>query len=239
MDEAVAGHATFIEVTSTPTASSPCRQRPRHPGRPASEIPEEVGARSHHDDAARRRQIRFRRLPDLRRPARRRRLGRQCAVRRLEVEVARGQMLYRQVFDAASPSASSNSSAGSPTGAARKCASIRTRRFSARARSSARRGCSAWRGRKPICSAASKSAGIARRACRWRRDTPAEAVFRFPGGLKDYLARGHRGQGNRRRPSLYRQSRKARRPWFARMGGLLAHRRRRLHQFLLQHDPDA
>jgi hypothetical protein len=56
------------------------RQRPRHAGRPASEIPRQVGARSHHDQAARRRQIRLRRLRDLRRPARRRRLGGQRAV---------------------------------------------------------------------------------------------------------------------------------------------------------------
>ena len=56
------------------------RQRPRHAGRPAPEIPRQVGARNHHDQAARRRQIRLRRLRDLGRPARRRRLGGQRAV---------------------------------------------------------------------------------------------------------------------------------------------------------------
>ena len=57
------------------------RQRPRHPGRSASEVQEQVGARSDHVHAARRRQIRLRGLRDLGRPARRRRLGRQRAVR--------------------------------------------------------------------------------------------------------------------------------------------------------------
>ena len=55
------------------------RQWPRHSGRSASEIPQEIRARSDHDDAACRRKIRLRRLSDLRRPAWRRRLGRQRA----------------------------------------------------------------------------------------------------------------------------------------------------------------
>ena len=57
------------------------RQRPRHPGRSASEIQEQVGARSDHVHAARRRQIRLQGLRDLGRPARRRRLGGERAVR--------------------------------------------------------------------------------------------------------------------------------------------------------------
>ena len=57
------------------------RQRPRHSGRPAPEIQEQVGARSDHVHAARRRQIQLQGLRHLGRPARRRRLGRQRAVR--------------------------------------------------------------------------------------------------------------------------------------------------------------
>ena len=39
MDEAVAGHATFIEVTLEDSGYLSCgRQRPRHAGRPAPEI---------------------------------------------------------------------------------------------------------------------------------------------------------------------------------------------------------
>ena len=57
------------------------RQRPRHSGRSASEIQEQVGARSDHVHAARRRQIRLQGLRDLGRPARRRRFGGERAVR--------------------------------------------------------------------------------------------------------------------------------------------------------------
>ena len=40
MDEAVAGHATFIEVEfEAERPSHRDRQRPRHPGRPAPEVP--------------------------------------------------------------------------------------------------------------------------------------------------------------------------------------------------------
>ncbi len=55
-------------------------QWPRHPGRSASEVQEPVGARSDHDDAALGRQVRRQGLPDLGRPARRRRVGGQRAV---------------------------------------------------------------------------------------------------------------------------------------------------------------
>ena len=86
--------------------------------------------------------------------------------------------------------ASSRRSGACRTGAAPRCASIRTRRSSARRRISCRAASSRWRARKPIC-----SAGV---EIRWRcapalltgpDSPPAEATFRFPGGLKDYLAR--------------------------------------------------
>ena len=72
---------TFIEVELTADGFlDRHRQRPRHPGRSASEIPEEVGARSHHVHAAFGRQIRLQGLRDLGRPARRRRLRGERAV---------------------------------------------------------------------------------------------------------------------------------------------------------------
>ncbi len=81
MDEALAGHADFIEV-ELEFGRLPDRQRqwPRHSRRSASEISEEVGARSHHVHAAFRRQVRLQGLRDLGRPARRRRLRRQRIV---------------------------------------------------------------------------------------------------------------------------------------------------------------
>ena len=83
MDEAVAGHADTIhlEVLSRqPRAGA--RQRPRHARRPASQVQEQVGARGHPHDAALRRQVQQQGLCDVRRPAWRRRVGGQCAVRR-------------------------------------------------------------------------------------------------------------------------------------------------------------
>ena len=54
------------------------------------------------------------------------------------------------------------------TGAARRCAFIPTPRFSAAIGFRAGALCTAWRGQRPICSAASKSAGAAIRRCRAR-----------------------------------------------------------------------
>ena len=97
MDEAVAGHASFIDVALRGLGlSRRDRQWARHSGRSASEISQEIGARSHHDDAARRRQIRseaYQTSGGLH--------GVGISVvnalsERLEVEVARSQMLYRQ-----------------------------------------------------------------------------------------------------------------------------------------------
>ena len=82
MDEALAGHATFIEVElEAGRLHQRHRQRPRHPGRSASEVQEQVGAGSDHVHAARRRQVRLQGLRDLGRPARRRRVGGERAVR--------------------------------------------------------------------------------------------------------------------------------------------------------------
>ena len=83
---------------------------------------------------------------------------------RLEVEVARGGQLYRRSFSAASRRAGWKSSAAR-TAAAPRCGSSPTRRSSAPRPRSIRSACSRWRAPRPTCSAASKSAGIARRNC--------------------------------------------------------------------------
>ena len=142
------------------------RQRPRHSGRPASEISEEVCARSHHVHAACRRQIRLQGLRNLRRPARRRRLrGQRAVVAARGRGRARDRSSIAWRSSAATPRASSKTSARSTTAAARRSASSPTPRFSARKRPSSRTGCFGWRARKPICSAASRSAGAARPNC--------------------------------------------------------------------------
>ncbi len=83
MDEAVAGHATRIEVTLEAVRTPHHRrQRPRHSGRRASQISGQVGARGDPDHAAFGREILGQGLCDLGRAARGRRLGGQRAVER-------------------------------------------------------------------------------------------------------------------------------------------------------------
>ncbi len=69
--------------------------------------------------------------------------------------------------------------------------------------------------------------------------TPEEAVFRFPGGLKDHLAQEVEGRGAVTDAPFTGKITQARRPRLARMGRHLAQRGRRLRPFLLQHHPDA
>ena len=98
----------------------------------APEIQEQVRARSHHDDAALGRQILEQGLPDRRRPARRRHLGRQRAVRRDRSRGrARPQALPPDLFARQTDLEARTPSARRPTGAARRSASIPTRRSSA------------------------------------------------------------------------------------------------------------
>ena len=108
----------------------------------------------------------------------------------LEVEVARGRQLYRQRF-----------SRGEPQGGLERLGEVQNRRgtrvrfhpdpeiFGKEARFRAGARSIAWRARRPICSAASRSAGPATRSLISDKDpTPAKATFHFPGGLKDFLA---------------------------------------------------
>ncbi len=81
VDEALAGYCDTILVADPARRRHPGhRQRPGHPGQGPSEG-EDPGRHPGADRAARRRQIRRRRLQGVRRPARRRRLGGQRAVR--------------------------------------------------------------------------------------------------------------------------------------------------------------
>jgi topoisomerase-4 subunit B len=112
----------------------------------------------------------------------------------LEVEVARGQMLYRQTF-----------SRGKPQGAVENLGRITNRRGTkVRFHPDAQIfGTSAHFSPKRLFKMArSKAYLFGGVEIRWKcdpslvegTDVPAEAVFRFPGGLKDYLAREIEGR---------------------------------------------
>ena len=60
----------------------------------------------------------------------------------IEVEVARGQQLYKMAFERGKPKGGLEKLGKAPTGAAPRCASSPTRRFSATRRNSSRRACS-------------------------------------------------------------------------------------------------
>jgi topoisomerase-4 subunit B len=154
----------------------------------------------------------------------------------LEVEVARGQQLYRQIF-----------SRGVPKTKLETVGRVLNRRgtkvrfkpdhqiFGKEAH---------FQPRRLFKMARSKAYLFGGVEIRWKcapallvgtENVPAEAVFRFPNGLKDYLARDIEGRSSSPIRSS-RQDREARRPRLARMGGRLDDQRGRLLVRLLQHD---
>ena len=70
-------------------------------------------------------------------------------------------------------------------------------------------------------------------------DTPAEAVFHFPGGLKDYLLASIDGPHARHQGRVLGPGGQGRRAWLGRVGNRLDRRRGRFLELLLQHDSDA
>jgi topoisomerase-4 subunit B len=176
MDEAVAGHANRIEVElhADGFPHRP-RQRPRHPGRPASEVPRQVGAGGH--------------------PVHVLHSGGKFSGKayetsgglhgvgvsvvnalsdRLEVEVARNKELYEQSFSRGMPLGPIQKLGAPRTGAAPPSPSTPTRRSSARAPSSPRAS-SRWRGPRPIC-----SRGV---EIRWKSEIIPMATRRHGGHL--------------------------------------------------------
>ena len=156
----------------------------------------------------------------------------------LEVEVARGRRLY-------APDAISR---GEPTGPLKELGEVHNRRgtrirfhpdpqifgkgaaLQARAavRHVAVEGLSLRRRRDPLVAA--------RRNWSQGKDIPEKATFHFPGGLSEYLA-AELGSEKTVVADLLRPHRQDRRPRRGGMGGRLVPRRR-LHPLLLQHHPD-
>ncbi len=84
---------------------------------------------------------------------------------RLEVEVARSQKLYRMSFERGHPKGKLEDLGKINNRRGTASASSPTPRFSAPRPPSSRSACSRWRAPRPICSAASRSAGAATRRC--------------------------------------------------------------------------
>ena len=189
MDEAVAGHASRIEVDAG--ARQPPdrhRQRPRHPGRPASQISRQVGARSDHDHPPLGREVRGQGLFDLRRPSRRRRQRRQraldrnrCRGRAREEALSPGLRQGRRDLEARGSRCRPQPSRHGHDLHARPRDLRRRRELQPRAALQARplQGLSLRRGRNPLA---------LRPEPRPRTRSPEQAVFHFPGGLADNLA---------------------------------------------------
>ena len=196
MDEAVAGHATFIEVVVSSDGSItvtdngrgiPVDPHPKFPDKSALEvIMTTLHAGGKFDSNVYETSVGLHGVGVS--------VGNALSDR-LEVEVARGQQLYRQVF-----------SRGIPQGPVEHLGEVRNRRgtrtrfhpdaqiFGADAK---------FQPRRLFKMARSKAYLFGGVEIRWNCDpallegvegVPAEAVFRFPAGLKDYLAREIEGK---------------------------------------------
>jgi len=196
MDEAVAGHATFIEVTLEPDGwltvvdngrGIPVGPHPKFPKKSALEVVMTMlHAGGKFDSGA------YQTSGGLH--------GVGVSVvnalsERVEVEVATGQQLYRQIF-----------SRGIPQGKLEQLGRIANRRGTkVRFKPDAEifGPATHWRPARLFRMARSKAYLYGGVEIRWRcapeliepgSDVPAEAVLRFPGGLRDYLAREIEGK---------------------------------------------
>ena len=154
----------------------------------------------------------------------------------LEVEVARGRRLYRQRF-----------ARGEPREKLKDLGEVHNRRgTSVRFKPDPQifgKGAT-FRPERLFAMARSKAYLFGGVEIRWScapelvkgKDVPEKATFHFPGGLSEYLA-AELGSEKTDRADLLRPHRQGERPRRGRMGGRLVSRRR-LRPLLLQHDPD-
>ena len=180
------------------------RQRPRHPGRPAPQISGQVGARSDPDHAPLGRQVRGQGLFDLAAAstASASASSTRCRPRRSSRSRATRSSTARP-SPRASPPRSSRKSAPPPTAAAPPSPSPPTPRSSAPTPTSTRPASTSSPAPRPICSPGSRSAGAATRRSP-ATTSPNSAVFQFPGGLADHLARAAWRPRMRHHPALRR-----------------------------------
>ena len=158
----------------------------------------------------------------------------------LEVEVARGQKLYRQTY-----------TRGEPDGPLKSLGPVKNRRgttirfkpdpkiFGKGAAFVPARLFRMARSKAYLFGGVEIRWSCAAAAARRRQGHAAKRGVAFPRRAQGLSRRPHRGPGDRHQGVLHRQEQQARRPWRGRMGHRLGRRRGRLPQLLLQHRADA
>ena len=159
---------------------------------------------------------------------------------RMEVEVARGQKLYRMAFERGKPKTKLQEAGKAPN---RRGTKVRFRPdpeiFGAKAHFKPERVFKMTRSKAYLFGGVEIRWSCAKELLRGVEDVPEEATFHFADGLKDYLSETLAGRDAGPSRHFHRQRRQDRHPWRRAMGGGLDRRRRRLPQLLLQHHPDA
>ena len=241
MDEAVAGHATFIEVSLEENGyltvtdngrGMPVDPHPKFPKKSALEvIMTMLHAGGKFDSGA------YETSGGLH--------GVGVSVvnalsEKLEVEVARAQTLYRQIFARGKPTSGLTVVGKTPNRRGTKVRFLPDPQiFGAQARfdparlfkMDALQGLSVRRRRDPLA--------LRPRPDRRRRESAGGGDLPFSRRLEGLSRRRHRGPGAGRRPGLHRPGREDGQARLGRMGDRMARGRRRLRPFLLQHHPDA
>ena len=158
---------------------------------------------------------------------------------RMEVEVARGQKLYRMAFERGKPKGKLEKAGRAPN---RRGTKVRFRPdpqiFGAKAHFKPERVFKMARSKAYLFGGVEIRWSCAKELLRGVEDVPEKATFHFADGLKDYLAERRRRDAGASR-HLHRHRRQDRRARRGAMGGGLDRRRRRLPLVLLQHHPDA
>ena len=159
---------------------------------------------------------------------------------RMEVEVARGQKLYRKVFERGKPKGKLQDAGKAPN---RRGTTVRFRPdpeiFGAKAHFIPERVFRMTRSKAYLFGGVEIRWSCAKELLRGNDDVPEKATFHFADGLRDYLSETLK-DATLVHPDIFAGSAGKTGAHGARgMGGRLDRRRRRLPQLLLQHHPDA